>query len=103
VLSVAVAEGDQVRAGQPLLVIEAMKMEHTIGAPTDGVVADLTARTGQQVAVDQPLVTVVSPAPEPSAASTSPTEASTSPSTASTAASTASLTASAARQPGAER
>jgi acetyl-CoA/propionyl-CoA carboxylase biotin carboxyl carrier protein len=117
VLSVAVAEGDQVRAGQPLLVIEAMKMEHTIGAPTDGVVADLTVRAGQQVAVDQPLVTVASPTPEPSAASTSPTEASTSPSTASTspstastspstastAASTASLTASATRQPGAEQ
>jgi acetyl-CoA/propionyl-CoA carboxylase biotin carboxyl carrier protein len=59
VLSVAVADGDQVSAGQPLLVIEAMKMEHTIAAPTDGVVAELAVRPGDQVAVDQPLATVV--------------------------------------------
>jgi acetyl-CoA/propionyl-CoA carboxylase biotin carboxyl carrier protein len=58
VLAVSVAEGDTVVAGQPLLVIEAMKMEHTIAAPTDGVVVELSVREGQQVAVDQPLVTV---------------------------------------------
>jgi acetyl-CoA/propionyl-CoA carboxylase biotin carboxyl carrier protein len=59
VLTVAVADGDQVTAGQSLLVVEAMKMEHTIAAPTDGVVADLMVKSGQQVAVDAPLVTVV--------------------------------------------
>jgi acetyl-CoA/propionyl-CoA carboxylase biotin carboxyl carrier protein len=58
VLAVSVAEGDTVVAGQPLLVIEAMKMEHTIAAPTDGVVTELAVREGQQVAVDQPLATV---------------------------------------------
>ncbi|WP_028924566.1 acetyl/propionyl/methylcrotonyl-CoA carboxylase subunit alpha [Pseudonocardia acaciae] len=58
VLSVSVAEGDTVTAGQPLLVIEAMKMEHTIAAPTDGVVTELPVRTGHQVAVEQPLATV---------------------------------------------
>ncbi|HTF52705.1 MAG TPA: biotin carboxylase N-terminal domain-containing protein [Pseudonocardia sp.] len=61
VLAVAVADGDLVHAGQPLLVIEAMKMEHTIAAPTDGVIAELAVREGSQVAVDAPLVTVVPP------------------------------------------
>jgi acetyl-CoA/propionyl-CoA carboxylase biotin carboxyl carrier protein len=70
VLAVAVADGDTVSAGQPLLVIEAMKMEHTIAAPTDGVIAELAVREGSQVAVDAPLVTVVPPStPEASGAS----------------------------------
>ena len=64
VLSVSVAEGDTVSAGQPLLVIEAMKMEHTIAAPADGVVRDLVARVGVQVAVDAPLVSVVAEEPK---------------------------------------
>ena len=67
VLSVSVADGDAVTAGQPLLVIEAMKMEHTIVAPDDGVVAELVVRSGTQVAVEQPLVTVVPPAETPTA------------------------------------
>ncbi|MQA14564.1 MAG: acetyl/propionyl-CoA carboxylase subunit alpha [Pseudonocardiaceae bacterium] len=57
VLTVSAATGDTVLAGQPLLVVEAMKMEHTIAAPIDGVV-DLHVRTGQQVAVDAVLVSV---------------------------------------------
>jgi acetyl-CoA/propionyl-CoA carboxylase biotin carboxyl carrier protein len=61
VLSVAVSDGDEVSAGQPLLVIEAMKMEHSVTAPMDGVVAELAVREGSQVGVDQPLVTVVPP------------------------------------------
>jgi len=59
VLSVSIKDGDQVHAGQALLVIEAMKMEHTVAASTDGVVSEVTVRAGQQVIVDQPLVTVV--------------------------------------------
>ncbi len=66
VLAVRVASGDSVAAGQPLLVVEAMKMEHTITAPVDGVVTELLARTGQQVAMDAPLITVT---PQPSALS----------------------------------
>ena len=58
VLSVAVAEGDHVSAGQPLVVIEAMKMEHSVRAPFDGVVAAVVAKAGATVGVDEALVTV---------------------------------------------
>jgi 3-methylcrotonyl-CoA carboxylase alpha subunit len=42
--------GDQVKAGQALAVMEAMKMEHTIAAPRDGVVSELLYGVGDQVA-----------------------------------------------------
>jgi 3-methylcrotonyl-CoA carboxylase alpha subunit len=42
--------GDVVKAGQPLAVMEAMKMEHTISAPRDGTVAELLYAVGDQVA-----------------------------------------------------
>ncbi|PIT81321.1 acetyl/propionyl/methylcrotonyl-CoA carboxylase subunit alpha [Limnohabitans sp. 15K] len=50
VVSFAVKAGDKVKAGQPLAVMEAMKMEHTISAPKDGVVAELLYAPGDQVA-----------------------------------------------------
>jgi 3-methylcrotonyl-CoA carboxylase alpha subunit len=50
VVSFAVKAGDTVRKGQPLAVMEAMKMEHTIGAPADGTVAELLYAPGDQVA-----------------------------------------------------
>jgi acetyl/propionyl-CoA carboxylase alpha subunit len=49
VVRVMVAEGDTVTAGTPLLVLEAMKMEHTITSPSDGVVAALNVTAGTQV------------------------------------------------------
>jgi 3-methylcrotonyl-CoA carboxylase alpha subunit len=49
VLSIAVKAGDKVQRGQPLAVMEAMKMEHTIHAPSDGVVAELLYAVGDQV------------------------------------------------------
>lgn len=49
VVSFAVKAGDQVAKGQPLAVMEAMKMEHTIAAPQDGVVAELLYAPGDQV------------------------------------------------------
>ncbi|MEU8276097.1 biotin carboxylase N-terminal domain-containing protein [Microbispora bryophytorum] len=52
VLLVKAAEGDRVTAGQPLVVVEAMKMEHTLTAPADGVLAELRARPGQTVELD---------------------------------------------------
>lgn len=51
VLRVGAAVGDTVTAGQPLVWLEAMKMEHTITAPSDGVLAELNVETGQQVDV----------------------------------------------------
>lgn len=51
VLRVGAAVGDTVTAGQPLVWLEAMKMEHTITAPSDGVLAELNVEPGQQVDV----------------------------------------------------
>jgi 3-methylcrotonyl-CoA carboxylase alpha subunit len=44
---VRAAAGDSVTKGQPLLVLEAMKMEHSIAAPHDGIVADIAAEGAQ--------------------------------------------------------
>ncbi|GEL26439.1 acetyl/propionyl-CoA carboxylase subuit alpha [Pseudonocardia sulfidoxydans NBRC 16205] len=55
---VDVAEGDTVVAGQRLVVVEAMKMEHVLTAPADGVVRELRARAGAAVAKDAVLLTV---------------------------------------------
>ena len=49
VVSFAVKAGDKVSKGQPLAVMEAMKMEHTIAAPADGVVEELLYAPGDQV------------------------------------------------------
>jgi 3-methylcrotonyl-CoA carboxylase alpha subunit len=48
-VSFAVKAGDAVKAGQTLAVMEAMKMEHTIAAPRDGVVAEILFAAGDQV------------------------------------------------------
>jgi propionyl-CoA carboxylase alpha chain len=49
VTAVHVVVGDEVSAGQPLLVLEAMKMQHPVVAGTSGVVRSLDVATGQQV------------------------------------------------------
>ncbi|MEI7538105.1 MAG: acetyl/propionyl/methylcrotonyl-CoA carboxylase subunit alpha, partial [Comamonadaceae bacterium] len=49
VVSFAVKAGDKVRTGQALAVLDAMKMEHTISSPMDGVVAELLYAPGDQV------------------------------------------------------
>jgi propionyl-CoA carboxylase alpha chain len=65
VLRVAVSVGDQVSAGQPVLWLEAMKMEHRISAPADGVVTELPVVVGQQVEVGSVLAVVGDDAPGP--------------------------------------
>jgi propionyl-CoA carboxylase alpha chain len=60
VIRLGAAVGDAVTAGQPLIWLEAMKMEHTITAPTDGVLAELNVNTGQQVEVGAVLARVES-------------------------------------------
>jgi len=55
---VLVEVGAIVTAGQPLLVLEAMKMEQTVAAPAAGVVAELRAKAGEQVAAGQVLAVV---------------------------------------------
>lgn len=60
VVRVAVAEGDLVIEGQVLLVMEAMKMEHSLRAPQIGRVASVRVAAGDQVAADQILVVIES-------------------------------------------
>ncbi|SHK95244.1 acetyl/propionyl/methylcrotonyl-CoA carboxylase subunit alpha [Actinacidiphila paucisporea] len=61
---VKVAKGEDVVAGQSLLVVEAMKMEHVITAPHDGTVTEIDVSPGSAVAMDQVLA-VVTPAERP--------------------------------------
>ena len=61
VVRLAVAVGDVVEEGQPLLWLEAMKMQHEVRAPVSGVVVELTVQEGQQVDVDTVLAVVRAP------------------------------------------
>ncbi|MGW5117623.1 ATP-binding protein [Streptomyces noursei] len=71
---VKVAVGDEVTAGQGLLVVEAMKMEHVISAPHAGTVTELDVTPGSTVAMDQVLAVV---APHEDAAGSTPGDAGT--------------------------
>ncbi|WP_020141366.1 5-oxoprolinase/urea amidolyase family protein [Streptomyces sp. 351MFTsu5.1] len=57
-----VEPGDEVTAGQPLLALEAMKMESRVHAPADGVVAEILARPGDQVEAGTALLVLAPPA-----------------------------------------
>jgi 3-methylcrotonyl-CoA carboxylase alpha subunit len=56
VIAVKVAAGDRVERGQPLVVVEAMKMELEVKAAADGVVSAVLCSTGEAVKKGQPLV-----------------------------------------------
>jgi acetyl/propionyl-CoA carboxylase alpha subunit len=66
IVKLEVATGDEVVEGQVLVVLEAMKMEHTLRAPTPGVVRSVSAAPGQQVEAGMVLVVVEAPAPSTS-------------------------------------
>lgn len=61
VVQVCAAAGDTVRAGQLLLVLEAMKMEHEVRAPRDGCVTSLPVAVGDTVAEDETLLVLGEP------------------------------------------
>jgi propionyl-CoA carboxylase alpha chain len=58
VVRIEVGEGAEVCAGTPIVVLEAMKMEHTVRAPTDGVVTTISVTAGEQVDAGQVLAVV---------------------------------------------
>jgi len=58
VIAYLVQAGDAIKTGQPLAVLEAMKMEHTIAAPRDGTVAELLFAPGDQVSEGGELLTL---------------------------------------------
>jgi len=58
VLRVLVGAGDQVRAGQNILVLEAMKMEVSVAAPASGTIAEMAVRPGDQVVIGQVLASL---------------------------------------------
>jgi len=59
VISVDVAEGDRVAKGDRLLTVEAMKMEHSLRAPFDGIIGKLQVATGARVSENQLVVSVM--------------------------------------------
>ncbi len=63
VLSVHVADGDEVTAGQVICVVEAMKMENEVHALRDGIVSELTVVAGQPVTTGQ-VICVLAPEPD---------------------------------------
>ena len=58
VIAVVVEPGGPVTAGQTVAIVEAMKMEHALTSPIDGVVGAVHAASGDRVALGQPIVTI---------------------------------------------
>ena len=56
VVSIAVTEGQEVKAGEALAVVEAMKMENVLRAERDGTVKRLAVKVGQSLAVDETIL-----------------------------------------------
>lgn len=56
ILEVAVKDGDEVKKGDKLIILEAMKMENVIKAPVDGTVSKIMVKAGENVEKNQPLL-----------------------------------------------
>lgn len=59
VIDIPVREGQEVKAGQTVVVLESMKMQNELKTPRDGVVQRISAEPGQSVEQNKPLVTIV--------------------------------------------
>jgi biotin carboxyl carrier protein len=64
IVKIEVAVGEAVTAGQPVVIVEAMKMENPIGSPIDGVVTEIAVQEGATVESGAPLFTVAPPPKE---------------------------------------
>jgi len=58
IVAVLVSEGQEVRGGQTLIVLESMKMQNELKAPRDGIVQRISVRAGQSVEINKPLITL---------------------------------------------
>jgi pyruvate carboxylase subunit B len=56
VVKILVAVGDRVKAGDPLLIVEAMKMESRVPTPIEGTVAAILASEGDHVKTDETVI-----------------------------------------------
>ena len=64
IVDVLVKEGDEVQAGDPVLIIEAMKMENEIASPIDGTIREISVSEGDTVEAGTALFAVDPPAAE---------------------------------------
>ncbi|MCP9290095.1 MULTISPECIES: acetyl-CoA carboxylase biotin carboxyl carrier protein subunit [Gracilimonas] len=58
ILEIMVAEGDEVEKDQPLVILEAMKMENELKAPISGTVASISAEVGQSLEKNSPILEI---------------------------------------------
>jgi len=59
VVKVIVSSGNVVKKGEPVLILEAMKMETQVSAPRDGTVAEIHVRSGDSISVGDSLVGLI--------------------------------------------
>ena len=57
IMSILIIEGQEIKKGDPLIVLEAMKMENMIKSPTDGIISAISVKKGQSVEKSETLIT----------------------------------------------
>lgn len=58
ILDIMVSEGDEVTKGQPVAILEAMKMENELKSPIDGIIKKIEAEVGQSVEKKTPILEI---------------------------------------------